>query len=225
MKPHSSFIPTLLLLMATTLFFEVGDGDLLVQDLFYQFDQRAWWIDKDEPVKRLIFYSGAKKVIIFFGLSVLGGYFLSFKKSRLVPYRRQLLLIALSLIFVPSLVAGAKNITNIHCPWALERYGADKPYIKLFEPYPDDFIQERPGKCFPAGHPTGGFAFMVLYFVLKTPRAKRLGLGFGLGLGWIMGIYQMLKGAHFLSHVLFSMMASWLVILLVVAWVDRKGHR
>jgi membrane-associated PAP2 superfamily phosphatase len=222
LKPHISLFPVLALLILITIYFELSNLDVLVQDFFYRAKDSTWLVDRDDPIKRLIFYSGAKKVIIFFGLGVLAIFILSYKKSGLIKYRRQLLLIVLSLIFVPAIVAGAKSVTNTYCPWDLELYGSDKPYVKLFEAYPEDFTQERPPKCYPAGHPTGGFAFMVLFFVFKSRKARFTGLAFAISLGWTMGTYQMLKGAHFISHIFTSMLASWLVILMVVAFLNYK---
>ncbi|MBF0126131.1 MAG: phosphatase PAP2 family protein [Magnetococcales bacterium] len=87
--------------------------------------------------------------------------------------------------------------------------------MSVFSSYPVDFKPERPGKCFPAGHPSGGFAFMMLFFVFQSRRAKILGLLLGLTLGWVLGIYQMLKGAHFFSHVLVSMVVAWIIIVFI----------
>jgi len=33
-------------------------------------------------------------------------------------------------------------------------------------------------------------------------------------LGWWMGGYQMLKGAHYLSHTVTTMLAAWIIVLL-----------
>ena len=44
-------------------------------------------------------------------------------------------------------------------------------------------------------------------------RAKKAGLAFGLGVGWFMGIYQMLVGAHFLSHTVTTMILAWIFTL------------
>jgi len=180
---------------------------------FYSQNAQRWLIHKDDPLPRLFFYTGAKRAVIVFGLLTLIAFGLSFKRSALVPYRQRLLMVALSLILVPTIVAGSKNITNVHCPWATDRYGGDQPYVKVLEHYPPGDYPRRVGKCFPAGHPTGGFALMSLFFVFSTAKSQRRALALGLTTGWIMGGFQMLKGAHFLSHVIFSMIASWMVIL------------
>ena len=64
---------------------------------------------------------------------------------------------------------------------------------------------------------------MALYFVFKGRRAKRAGLLFGLTLGWGLGVFQMLRGEHFLSHTIVSMLASWLVILITRVMFDFYG--
>ncbi len=211
-----------ILLLLTLLLFETSGLDLWLQDFFYRTDSHRWLIHKDDPIPRLIFYTGAKRIIILFGVLTLIAFGLSFKRSALVPYRQRLLMVTLSVILVPAIVAGSKNITNVHCPWATDRYGGDQPYVKVLERYPPGDYTRRTGKCFPAGHPTGGFALMSLFFVFTSPAARRRGLALGLAMGWIMGIFQMLKGAHFLSHVIFSMIASWMVILGVYELVHRR---
>lgn len=38
-----------------------------------------------------------------------------------------------------------------------------------------------------------------------------MALSWALGLGWTMGLYQMLKGAHFFSHTLATMILAWIL--------------
>ena len=62
-------------------------------------------------------------------------------------------------------------------------------------------------------------AFLVvliigLLAVRRTRRWRHGILALGLGLGWWMGGYQMLKGAHYLSHTVTTMLVAWLVVLL-----------
>lgn len=216
---------SVILLLSMTAFFELTDADLWIQDYFYNFKSQQWLVDKESALLQGIFYHGAKRFVVVIGIIALTLLGLSYRETRWKIHRKSLWMLVLSLIFVPSLIAGSKNITNIHCPWSIERYGSDTPYIKLFEPYPKTFNPERPGKCFPAGHPTGGFALMSLYFVFSIRKKRVMGLGFGFIMGWIMGIYQMLKGAHYMSHTLFSMIASWIVILLVYHFVFHQRSK
>ena len=61
---------------------------------------------------------------------------------------------------------------------------------------------------------------MMLFFCFRSRRDRWAGLGAGLIAGWGMGFYQMLRGQHFLSHTLFTMIGAWMIILLVT-WALR----
>ncbi|MDH5298841.1 MAG: phosphatase PAP2 family protein, partial [Desulfobulbaceae bacterium] len=136
----------------------------------------------------------------------------SFRAHRLRPWRRLLFFLILSLGLVPLSAATGKKYTNVFCPSDLALFSGDKPYVKLFEPMPASV--EECGRCFPAGHASGGFSLMALYFLSSSRRRRAIGLCTGLGLGWVMGAYQMAKGAHFLSHTVVTMELAWLLILL-----------
>jgi len=82
------------------------------------------------------------------------------------------------------------------------------PYIHLF----DRVDSSLPiGHCFPGGHSGGGFAFVSLYyfFLLTNPKYKFHGLGAGLIIGSVFGLTQEMRGAHFLSHDVFSLLICW----------------
>ena len=86
------------------------------------------------------------------------------------------------------------------------------PYIRLFESYAENQRPAEKQQCFPAGHASGGFALMALYFLFKSKRNRRYGLVSGIVTGWIMGSYKMFIGDHFLSHTLVTMISAWLII-------------
>lgn len=137
----------------------------------------------------------------------------------LLRWRRSLLLFSLALALIPLCLGGAKKWTNIYCPYQLVEFGGTHGYQRLLEPV--NVVNEGlgAGQCFPAGHATGGFALMVLFFCLPH-RLRWTGLGAGMFVGWMMGGYQMLRGQHFLSHTLFTMVGSWVLILLLVLVID-----
>lgn len=186
--------------------------DLWVQDFFYQRQTATWWIWKDDPLLQLIFYSGVKIVFVLVGCGLLIGWLLAWRKKFFIQYQKPFSLLLLALILIPSLISTLKNITNVHCPWSIQRYGGGVPYVGVFDSYPIEFKSERPGKCFPAGHPSGGFAFMMLFYSFNSRKARLYGLLFGLSLGWTLGLYQMFKGAHYVSHVMVSMLLAWILI-------------
>lgn len=120
-----------------------------------------------------------------------------------------------SLALIPALAGLGKATTNVHCPSEIRRYGGDVPYVKTFSPYPEDECPGRRGRCFPAGHASGGFALLSLAGLARSRGGRRIGILVGLAAGWIMGGYQMVKGAHYLSHTWITMVGAWIVFLLL----------
>ncbi|OTG81032.1 phosphatase PAP2 family protein [Acinetobacter sp. ANC 4648] len=66
------------------------------------------------------------------------------------------------------------------------------------------------GHCFPGGHASTGFALLTGFFVyrLVQPKLAYAFLALGLVIGFILGWGQMMRGAHFLSHNLWT---GWIV--------------
>lgn len=209
-----------LILLGILAVFDLSTLDVWLQNHFYDAaaaqkpPMERWVIFKDDRVLDFWFHKSIRRLVTAFGimafLTALAGFWL----ERLAPYRRRLLFLSISMAMVSVLVGGAKYFTNTYCPNQTVLYGGDKPYVKVLQHYPDRFEAPKKGRCFPAGHATAGFGLMALYFVFTQRRTRIAGLIFGLSLGWGLGIFQMLRGEHFLSHTLVSMVASWLVILI-----------
>lgn len=204
------FLGLILLIEKTT------NIDLYIQDLFFDFNKKEWIINqKLHLLLSPLFYQGMKALLIISLILAFLGYLSSFCWPKWSSYRFFFLMTFLGLAFVPLLISSAKQITNVYCPVQIERYGGQYPFVRIIESYPSDFSQNKKGKCFPAGHATTGFAFLALYFAFTSKRLKYLGLGIGLFLGTISGVYQMLRGQHFLSHTLFTFVLSWLILTLI----------
>lgn len=192
------------------------DIDLWIQDLLYVSESRQWVVNPLLHQKLTwFFYKGPK---FFYGavcFSAVVYLLLSRRVKSLRRHNRSVWVLLLSLVLVPLIVASAKYFTNVYCPYQLNVYNGVYPFVRILEAYPADFVQLKNGRCFPAGHATVGFAFMALYFCFHDRLLKWCGLAFGLTLGWTTAVYQMFRGQHFLSHGLFTMVASLAVILLV----------
>lgn len=226
MPLRRQLILSVLLLAAVLGVFHVWDIDVWLQDRLYQGGDR-WVLDHDKGVwMHAIFYSGLKTGAIVVGVTCGAALFAGLWWRRLAPLRPPLLLMSLSFVLVPSVLVGLREVTNVYGPYQLARYGQEQPYVKVFGQYPRTFNgvpyrQHGCGRCFPAGHATGGFALMMLFFALRRPLLRWLGLAAGVAVGWAMGLYQMLAGKHFLSHTLTTMIAAWILILLSVMLVNR----
>lgn len=198
-------------------FFEYSDFDLVVQNYFFDFSQKSWLIDKDEPIKKFIFYKFPKILFAIILIVILALIFLGCKnKSNFGKKNKNLLLlIFLGMSLIPLIAGNIKKFTNIYCPCQLAIYDGDKPYVRVFDSYPKGFIQEKKGQCFPAGHAVTGFSLFILFFALRQKNHKILGLLIGLVYGWILGLYQMAKGAHFFSDTFIAMLICLIIAALI----------
>ncbi len=208
--------PALALLAATLVLFEATHPDLWVQDHFYDFTAKRWIVDGNEPVGRFFFYNAPKILVFIIAAALLALAFGPARwRDRLRFGRRELFLAILTLATVPALAGAGKAYTNIFCPSEIRRYNGDVPYIRLCESYPADDTPTRTGRCFPAGHASGGFALLGLAWLRGRSRRWQLGaIALGLGVGLWMAVYQMLKGAHYLSHTTTTLLLAWIIALL-----------
>jgi membrane-associated PAP2 superfamily phosphatase len=126
--------------------------------------------------------------------------------------RRPALYFFLSLGLSIGVVGLLKTLTNVDCPRDLSEFGGAFPYIHLFAHRPEAL---RHARCFPAAHASSGYALLALYFALRERSrwASRLGLAAGLVMGLIFGIAQQARGAHFVSHDVWSAWLVWTISL------------
>ncbi len=197
--------------------FEFTSLDLWVQDHFFDFATGQWWVDRRAALPRVFFYNGPKYLIIAGALTLLILLAGPVRwRSRWALERRRIGAALLTLALVPIVIGQLKAVTNVFCPYEVTRYGGDVAYVKAWERHPPELQPARCGRCYPAGHASGGFAlFGLAGLVGGSRRWQRRGIALGLGVGWWMGAYQMLKGAHYLSHTLVTMLMAWIGFLLV----------
>ena len=125
-------------------------------------------------------------------------------------------------------------MTDVYCPYELQQFGGQAVYQRILAMADPANAGLTCGRCFPGGHASGGFALTMIFFCIPSRRWRWGALALALVYAWIMGLYQMLRGDHFLSHTLMSMVLAWQVNILLVlaadkveAWRRRKisaGH-
>ena len=214
---------TSVFLVVLIYFFGVSEIDQFIQDSFYNFTTHQWILPWSQEPYKFIFYDGIKRLLIFVGVIFLVVLFLSYKKPSLQQYKKGLLVVVLSAILVPAISSGMKKYTNMPCPRDEIRYGGEYPKTAVWEHYSKEFrLHHKRTKCWPAGHASGGFALMSLFFLFQSRKNRFLALGGAVALGWAMGGYKMVIGDHFLSHTVITMVLSWLIILVIVRGVMGK---
>jgi membrane-associated PAP2 superfamily phosphatase len=110
-----------------------------------------------------------------------------------------------------------KSVSHHSCPWDLVEYGGNAVEYPLLSTL--NYF-DGPGRCFPGGHASGGFSLMALFFLFYPKNQKLAFIAFALAmlLGQIMGFGQVVRGAHFLSHNLWSCWWVW-VTQVSVYWL------
>ncbi|GFM68904.1 phosphatase PAP2 family protein [Pseudomonas cichorii] len=159
-----------------------------------------------------ILHDRAKQVVI--GLAVVSMllFAASFKVGRLMPWRRELGCLVLSMALSTGFVTPVKVITSVQCPWSLSEFGGKETYSELLAARPET---DKPGRCWPGGHAATGFTLFALFFIFRDrkPRLAKAGLVLALSLGSIFSIGRMLQGAHFFSHNVWTAVFCWLICL------------
>ena len=123
-----------------------------------------------------------------------------------LPRRLQL---AGGVLLSVAVVALLKSTNPAACPWNLAAYGG------VATPVSHWLWWAAPaggrGACFPAGHASAGFAFIGGYFVFRplAPVLARRWLVAALVAGLVLGVSQQWRGAHFMSHTLWSGWLCW----------------
>lgn len=121
--------------------------------------------------------------------------------------RRERLWWVLTTLLCVALIPLLKRGSATSCPWSLVEFGGGLGHY-----VPHWLLQVRdggPGGCFPSGHASTAFALLPGWFALRAvaPRAARMLLGGVLLVGGLLAWVQMMRGAHFLSH---SLWTAWI---------------
>jgi len=208
--PGVLFTALLTLLQAT-------GADHAVADALYDAAARRWWLDPHEPASQLL-YGAERALMIGAVLGCAGVLVASFWHVGARPWRRPVSFLLLCFAATTMLVALGKHTTNVDCPRALADYGGRLPAIGLLEDRPDGWARAQ---CFPAGHSSGGFAWVALYFAAAS-RWRWAGLAAGVALGLAFAATQWARGMHFPSHDVVSAAVAWAVAVGAYTGVYRK---
>jgi membrane-associated PAP2 superfamily phosphatase len=170
-----------------------------------------------------VMHKGLRNLMIVISLTMLGLWIFGLKIWSSVSknlndihwlkvYHRQYLWIFVAMVISTSAISVLKHLSIHSCPWDIMAYGGKEPWIPLFGNLPTG---AKSGHCFPGGHASGGFALIAIYFGFRDslPKLAKAGLIFGMVFGFAMGWGQMMRGAHFMSHNLWTAWIVWMLLL------------
>ena len=205
------YIPLCIFVFAAVSFV-LGDIDIWLADKFYALEGGTWALKNAWVTSTLIHQTG-KKLSLLIAAIILATLAFSYISKYLRQYRRELAYLLLAAGGGSVLISILKNISHVSCVWDFSRYGGTLEYTDVYI----QILNMRGDNCFPAGHASGGYAWLAFYFlgVYKQSTWRWAGLSFALGVGLIFGISQQLRGAHFITHDFWTLVICWFFSLLV----------
>ena len=208
-RPAPAAQPASLLLWALALLVCVVAWDAAGQDLAaaHWFGSSAGFPLRNHWLLVQVMHEGARHLAWALTLAlVLGVWWPWGVLRRLTPDER--LQMAASTLIALAVVSLTKNLSTTSCPWDLAEFGGVARYASHWAL---GVVDGGSGRCFPAGHASAGFAFVGGYFALRraAPVAARWWLAGAVVAGFVLGGGQQMRGAHFMSHTLWTGWLCW----------------
>ena len=191
----------------------------------------AWFADpvqgfawRDHPSLVKVFHEGGRMLA---GLALAGLLVDAFllRDADLPSRARRAATLAL-IVSCMVLVSLFKRGSLSSCPWDVIDFGGTVPYVPH---WPWLLADGGPGHCFPSGHASAAFAFFPLYFLWR-PYAARVAtkiLAAILCFGTVFGATQVVRGAHYVSHVAWTAWICWTISAVALSRYDvvhRRRH-
>ena len=217
-------VPALVLAALVGFFGFHGTGgewlDFQVQAWFW--DGRDWLIPKNSGWFHQVAYKGPKVVLYAFALWLLWAMAFPARSPAWLGRRRAAYLF-ISMAVISVVCVQLRAVSQMATPRDLTVFGAIAPnawdHLLLFDAKPANY----PSHAFPAGHASGGFALLSLAFAWATASSRRRGFLIGCAYGGAMGLYQIARGEHFLSHTLATAALAWLLAAVLARWLKPAG--
>jgi membrane-associated PAP2 superfamily phosphatase len=171
-----------------------------------------------------VLHEGAKVLSWVMVIALLAGIWWPLGFMRALAKRERVQFAASVLVSVIA-VSLVKFASHTSCPWDLQVFGGVARHVSHWMwATPDG----GPGGCFPAGHASAAFAYLGGYFACRRtqPSVARAWLVGALAAGLVLGVSQQLRGAHYMSHTLWTAWICWTVGLVIDTLLNRFAmHR
>ena len=187
--------------------------DLRLSGLAYSPEQRGFPL-RDAWFFAVVGHSGLKYAAVALWCALLG-------VAAAAPRWRRIALHGwLGMTLAAFAVGGLRELSAHSCPWDLAQFGGSAQWFPSFGTVPP---APGPGRCLPAAHASSGFALFALYFALRDtyPRLARAALALAWVLGLVAAGVQVVRGAHFASHALWTAWIAWTLNVLLYALLRR----
>lgn len=206
----------LVVLSAAIHFFDI---DRLVADYFYGLQGNSWaW--KGSWLAERVLHQGGRSLSLLIALVAFIAMLLAYTCERFNRHQKALLYLFCAAGGSSLLVSIFKALLAVSCPWEFARYGGQLPYHSVIE----QLMLRNGAGCFPAAHASAGYAWVAVYFVgcIYASRWRWAGLVGALLFGLVLGVAQQVRGAHFISHDLWTLAVCWFYCLGLYLYMFNK---
>jgi len=210
--------PLAILIVLSTLI-NLLDIDKILADYIYGLQGNTWAL-KDSWITEQVLHKGGRTASLLLASAVLGLLAASYCLKDWNQHRKPLAYLFAAVAGSSLLVSLFKSLLAVSCPWEFERYGGSLNYHTVYEQ-----LGLRNGEgCFPAGHASAGYAWIALYFfwLERSSNLRRAGLVFPLVAGIAFGFAQQVRGAHFISHDVWTLAICWFYSLALYLLMFQK---
>ena len=205
-----------LIFLSLSLMIQFTDFDLFISNLFY-LEQKQQFILQSNKLGRIL-HDYPKYLSILIGLTfVFQSLSLIIKNKKLFPFsNKQIYFVSLMFFMVPLVINALRYFSLMHCPRDLIIYGGMYDYLRIFDTAPMDW---QAGQCSPSAHAGSFLPLVSIVFIMRYKISKALIM---YALIFLLTSVQILRGAHFFSHIVFSILIANVLIFIVADWMKIR---
>lgn len=208
-REHARDVAGLLAMLLLLILWELGGLDLRITRWFGTARGFGWshhWLTAS------VLHDGVKYAAWLLAIVLAVGIWRPVFAFKALTQGQRLWLI-LTAIGAAMLISWLRRHSVTSCPWELREFGGTvADYVPHWRPGTD----RGPGQCFPSGHASTAFALLPGWLALRrsAPRFSRAWLLVVVGMGVLLGWVQVMRGAHFVSHWIWT---GWLCAAFTIA--------
>ena len=209
------FISGLIFLILAFLI-QFTDFDLFISNLFYLQQEQQFILQSNNWGR--ILHDYPKYLSILIGLTfVFQALSLIIKNKKIFSFsNKQIYFVSLMFLMVPLVINSLRHFSLMHCPRDLIIYGGMYDYLRIFDTAPMDW---QAGQCSPSAHAGSFLPLVSIIFIMRYKISKVLIM---YALIFLLSSVQILRGAHFFSHIVFSILIANILIFIVADWMQIR---
>jgi membrane-associated PAP2 superfamily phosphatase len=204
-------------------FLEYRDIDLSISRYFFDETNQRFPLQFDYLYRNILHaYLNYPAAIVFLCLVA---FLVATWKTKYRRHRALLVYLIASIAAAAAVSITIKASSIRACAWDLQVFNGTSPHLGWFDVLPATL---KPGHCWPGGFATAGFSLFAFYFASRAHASKRTAFLLLAGIliyGNVLGIIQVMRGAHLFSHHVWTAIICWYVSLGCFALYQRAMHK